>query len=99
MQIDNNEMEKRAMELFKQGRGQEASALQDEFLAEVKRSGADHCSCPGNCKWHGKCVECVTLHRGHGDHLPHCFYKMVNERLEGLMGLTEHTGKPSNRDQ
>lgn len=91
--IDNHEMEKRAMELFRQGRGKEASALQDEFLAEVKRSGVDHCTCPGSCKFHGKCVECVTLHRGHGDHLPHCFRNMLNERLEKLSQLSEHSFK------
>ena len=53
----------------------------------------DHCTCPGNCKFHGKCVECVIIHRGHSDHLPHCFRNMVNERLEGLSELSEHSFK------
>ena len=97
MPIDDHPMEIRAMELFRQGKGKQGSKLQDEFLAEVKRSGEDHCSCPSACKFHGKCVQCVTLHRGHGDHLPHCFQNMVNRRLEALSGLSEHSFKPPPR--
>ena len=93
MTIDKHEMEMRAMDLFKQGKSKEASQLQDEFLKVVKESGEDHCTCPGKCKFHGKCVECVTIHRGHSDHLPHCFRNMVNERLEGLSALSEHSFK------
>lgn len=70
--IDGHELEKKAMELFKAGQEEEASRVQDRFLADVKASGEDHCSCPERCKFHGKCVECVIIHRGHGDHLPHC---------------------------
>jgi len=38
-------------------------------------------------------VECVTLHRGHGAHLPHCFQQMVNRRIEKLSELSEHSFK------
>jgi hypothetical protein len=27
----------------------------------------DHCNCPAACKLHGKCVECVIVHRGEDD--------------------------------
>jgi hypothetical protein len=92
--IDDHEKEKRAMDLYKAGRSKEAGALQDEFLAEVMASGEDYCSCASTgCKFHGRCVECVILHRGHGDHLPNCFRDMVNRRLEALSELTEHTLK------
>ena len=92
--IDDHPKECRAMALFRLGQSQEASALQDEFLAEVKASGEDHCTCQSlGCKFHGRCVECVIIHRGHGDHLPNCFRDMVNRRLEGLSALTEHTVK------
>ena len=87
--IDDSEKEMRAMELFKQGESAKASRLQAEWLEEVLSSGEDICSCPAGCKYHGKCVECVVLHRGHGDHLPHCFGKMVNRRIKGLLDLTE----------
>ena len=91
-------MEKRAMALFKEGRSAEASALQDKFLEKVMGSGEDLCSCPSNCKFHGKCVECVMVHRGHRDHLPHCFRDMVNERIEGLSELTEHSCRPKSTE-
>lgn len=94
--IDDHPLECRAMDLFRCGKGQEATKIQDEFLAEVKQSGEDHCTCPSGCKFHGKCVECVILHRGHGDHLPHCFQSMVNRRLQAVSALTEHSMKPPN---
>ena len=98
MTVDDHPMEVEAMELFRQGKSTEASRLQDEFLAEVKRSGVDHCTCPVACKFHGKCVQCVVIHRGHGDHLPHCMQGMVNRRIEQLSELTEHSFKPPTRD-
>ncbi len=95
MAVDNHPKECRAMKLFKQGKSKEAGTLQDEFVEEIMSSGEDLCSCPGACKFHGKCVECVAIHRGHGDHLPHCFYDMVNERLDAVSSLTEHIAKPN----
>jgi hypothetical protein len=76
--IDGHKLEKQAMELFKRGDGARATLIQDEFLAEVMGSGEDLCSCPEACKLHGKCVECVLIHRGHGDHLPRCFDPMLS---------------------
>ena len=91
--IDNNELEMKAMELFKTEDYDAAFKLQNQFLEEVLASKEDHCSCPVGCAHHGKCVECVILHRGHGDHLPYCFFKMVNKRLEALSELSEHSFK------
>ena len=34
---------------------------------------------------------CVQVHRGHGDHLPHCLQCMVNQKLALLSELTEHS--------
>ncbi len=89
--IDNHPMELKALELFRQGRSEEAIRVQDEFLQTVLNSGQDHCSCTVACKHHGKCIECVVLHRGHGHHLPSCFHDIVNKRLEPISELTEHT--------
>jgi len=50
-----------------------------------------HCSCKQPYKHHGKCMECVVMHRAHRGHLPYCFHSMVNERLEKLSELTEHS--------
>jgi len=91
--IDNNPMEIEAMDLFKKGETKKARELQTKFLDEVKASVKNHCSCPAECKYHGKCVECVIIHRGHSDHLPYCFRTMVNDRLNSLSELTEHSIK------
>ena len=89
--IDDHPTEIRAMELFRSGESKEARRLQTAFLDEVEKSGEDHCACPSACKYHGDCVRCVIIHRGHGDHLPHCFQQMVNRRLDALSALTEHS--------
>jgi len=89
--VDNHDLERRAMELFRSGDAERARQLQEHFLEEIMASGEDLCSCPGDCEYHGRCVECVMIHRGHADHLPHCFRAMVNERIQGLSALTEHS--------
>ena len=81
MKIDGNELAIEQNELDREGRHTEAMAIKREFLKQVRESG-DH---------HGNCFECVTLHRGHRDHLPMCMWDMVNERLHKLSRLTEGT--------
>ncbi|WP_371362728.1 hypothetical protein SRRS_38070 [Sporomusa rhizae] len=95
MIIDNNPKEKEAMAAFKRNERALGHKLQDEFVAELKGSigKIDHCSCKKACKYHGKCLECVAIHRAHRDHLPNCFKSMVNERIEKLSELTEHSIK------
>ncbi len=89
--VDNHPIERRAMELFSSGDAVAAGRLQDQFLEEIMASGEDFCPCPAGCRYHGRCVECVLIHRGHGDHLPNCFRDMVNRRIEALSALTEHS--------
>jgi hypothetical protein len=94
MIIDNNPKEKEAMEAFKQGERSLGYKLQDEFVAELRESilkEEDHCSCEKACKYHGKCAECVAIHRAHRDHLPNCFRSMINERIKKLSELSEHS--------
>ena len=94
MKIDNNPTEMKAMEAFHQGDGDEGHRLQDEFLEEfhdsLKRK-EDFCTCTADCKHHGHCMDCVTIHRGHDDHLPHCMQAMLNRRLEKISELSEHS--------
>lgn len=78
--VDNHELERRAMELFKRGDAAAARRLQEQFLQEVMASGEDLCSCPAECDYHGRCFECVMIHRGHGDHLPYCLQDIVSEK-------------------
>ncbi|MBR2189535.1 MAG: hypothetical protein IJ860_09050 [Eubacterium sp.] len=72
---------------------QEQYRIKMEALQEIKDSGIDYCSCPEACPHHGNCWECVLIHRGHRDHLPYCFWDMINEKLYGLERLTEGSMK------
>lgn len=89
MKIDNNELAKKQQELDSQGFKREAHEMKLKFLKQIKESGIDHCPCKEACSHHGNCYECVTIHRGHCDHLPFCFWDMVNEKLYGISRLTE----------
>jgi len=94
LNIDRNEKELAALAAYEQGDNKKAMQLENEFVAELRASmasGEDHCSCTNPCRWHGKCAECVAIHRAHRDHLPVCFHEMVNERVCSLSALTEHT--------
>lgn len=90
MKIDGNELMKNEPALAREGKHEESWRIKQEFLKQVRENG-DHCSCPEACPHHGNCFECVTLHRGHQDHLPYCMWEMVNKRLAGLNWLTEDT--------
>ncbi len=93
MNIDDNEIQKEAMRAFHAGDRELGFKLQDDFVAAFHShyDGKDHCSCAKPCKFHGKCVECVAIHRAHREHLPNCFQSMVNEKLKAVSGLTEHS--------
>ena len=88
MQIDNNPLAIRQNELDREGHKKEAYEMKMEFLRQVRESG-DHCPCKEKCPHHANCFECVTIHRGHRDHLPLCMWDMINERLYALSMLTE----------
>lgn len=88
MKIDGNELAIKQNELDRAGKKCEAYEMKMEFLRQVRENG-DHCPCQEKCPHHGNCFECVTIHRGHRDHLPMCMWDMINERLHGLSLLTE----------
>lgn len=90
MKIDGNELAILQDKLYQQGRDDEGWEVKQEFLRQVRESG-DHCPCTSACPHHGNCFECVTIHRGHRDHLPMCMWDMVNERLHKLSLMTEGT--------
>ena len=88
MKIDGNELAILQNDLDRRGQKQEAWKIKQEFLKQVRESG-DHCPCQEKCPHHGNCFECVTLHRGHRDHLPMCMWDMLNERIAALSHMTE----------
>ena len=90
MVIDGNDLEKKSLEKLKAGNVADSRAAEDEFLRQAREQPDGGCSCPKNdCRWHGKCYECVMLHRGAADHIPTCFHDIVNKRLQGALDLTE----------
>ena len=91
MYVDGHPLAKKERELSLQGKIKESQKTQDEFFRKIEDSGIDYCSCPNDCRLHGKCKECVLAHRGHRDHLPCCFFDMVNEKMECLYHMTEET--------
>ena len=48
------------------------------------------CDCPNNlCEWHGKCKECVVLHRYYSDHVPVCLQPILSDKINALAGAAE----------
>lgn len=48
------------------------------------------CTCPNTlCDWHGKCRECVALHRHHGDHIPACLQPIIANKVKALASAAE----------
>ncbi|MGE5582581.1 MAG: hypothetical protein ACM3X9_08575 [Bacillota bacterium] len=93
MEIDGNEQAKVGLKLSRNGNIEGSIKADADFLEKIKASGIDTCSCDVNCVHHGNCFECVILHRGHGDHLPKCFWNIINTRLEQISDLTEGSFK------
>ena len=56
------------------------------------------CTCPViHCEWHGKCKECVALHRIHNNHLPWCLQPLVQDKINALVGVVEMTATKKER--
>lgn len=93
MNIDNNPIEKRAMEAFHRGDRAEGLRIQEEFAAAFREEyrEKDHCPCRKACRYHGNCKECVAIHRAHQEHVPNCLRPMLNQKFKVLSELTEHT--------
>ncbi len=48
------------------------------------------CPCPKTeCYWHGKCYECVRIHRMQGNHLPNCLQFIVADQIKALADAVE----------
>lgn len=93
MEIDNNPIEKRAMEAFHRGDRVEGLRIQEEFASAFREEyrEKDHCPCQKACRYHGNCKECVAIHRAHQEHVPNCLRPMLNRKIRALSELTEHT--------
>ena len=48
------------------------------------------CTCANTlCDWHGKCKECVALHRHHNNHIPACLQPIINDKIKDLADAVE----------
>jgi len=62
--------------------------LKDREL--VKEPEVLRCTCTQTlCEWHGRCRECVALHRYKKDHVPACLQPFINEKLKELVKIGE----------
>ena len=65
-----------------------------DLVLENRRLASDpsvtNCICPNSlCDWHGKCKECVALHRHHNDHVPFCLQPFIRDKLKALASTIE----------
>ena len=66
----------------------EEIVLKNRQLAEELKDMK--CSCPNTlCDWHGKCKECVSLHRYKNDHIPACLQPIISDKLKDLVKAAE----------
>jgi hypothetical protein len=66
--------------------------------AIAKDPSLTSCPCPKvRCEWHGKCKECVAIHRYHKDHLPECMQQYINPKLEAVVSIGELKTVPKER--
>jgi hypothetical protein len=71
---------------------EEFYTLVQELRRIVSNPSNRKCSCPKvKCEWHGKCAECVTLHRYAKDHVPNCFQEFINEKIKAIASIGEMT--------
>lgn len=65
----------------------------ERVLSNRKRAAdpdITRCTCPNTlCDWHGKCKECVAIHRHHGEHIPVCLQPIINDKLKELVKVGE----------
>lgn len=71
----------------------------EEYVEIIKRcrdllasDEARECSCPKvKCEWHGKCYECVRIHRHYGKHLPNCLQHILKDKVQAIADTIEST--------
>lgn len=65
---------------------------------KIKSGKYEKCSCPElKCEWHGKCHECVMIHRAFQDHIPNCMKPIIKNKIIDLAEAIEFDIKPKNR--
>lgn len=77
-----------------------------ELVLENRKLAADpsvtKCPCPSElCEWHGKCKECVALHRYHKEHVPFCPQPILRDKIKAIAaaGRDGYRSKARNTDR
>lgn len=66
-----------------------------ECRTMIKSGKYTQCPCPKKkCEWHGKCFECVLLHRVNQDHVPCCLHPMLRNKIKELAKVAEMITEP-----
>lgn len=65
-----------------------------ELVKENRKiaSSPEHlkCTCPNvKCEWHGKCKECVAIHRYHKKHVPNCLKDFMRDKIKAVASIAE----------
>lgn len=48
------------------------------------------CTCTQTlCEWHGRCRECIALHRYYQDHVPACLHPFINDKIRAIARIGE----------
>ena len=60
------------------------------WAQRLEAGECDDCPCPKTkCYWHGKCRDCVRIHRMHGDHVPNCLQFIIKDKIRALAATAE----------
>lgn len=69
----------------------------EEYVKAVKAAQTiidsgkhDACTCINlACPWHGKCFECVMIHRVNKQHVPECLQPILKDKIAALARTVE----------
>jgi len=65
-----------------------------QMVLENRKLAADpenlKCTCTQTlCEWHGRCRECIALHRYYKDHVPACLHSFINDKIREIAKIGE----------
>ena len=68
---------------------EEYDKVLDKSREIIADKSLDACPCSQKCEWHGKCFECVKIHRIKGKHIPECLQHLFINKLKDIAKCVE----------
>lgn len=68
---------------------QEFEKILEKSRKIVADKSLDECPCTQTCEWHGKCFECVKIHRTKKKHIPECLQPIFEDKINELAQCVE----------